>query len=153
MEISIVDTTADHVIALKSTMRDADRREAEILGISPERALWRSWKSSLFSKAGLIDGEVAAIWGVRGTPMGIIGTPWLITGKAIEKISPLKFTRIYQKQVDEMINIFPELVNYVDSSYTKAIRMLENIGFKLEDPVPVGATGALYRRFTMKSEG
>lgn len=145
--ISLLPTTAEHVRELKDTMRAADRREVEGIGFSSAKGLWRSYKSGLMNTTGLIDGKVAAIWGVGGTYMGSIGQPWLLTSEEVNKISPLKFARIYQKEVIRMLELFPRLVNYVAADYEEAVRLLSIVGFDLGEVQDLG--NGKYRRFEM----
>jgi hypothetical protein len=76
------------------------------------------------------------MWGVAGISLGIKGMPYLITSPLSETISPIKFAKIYTSQVKEMKKLFPVLENYVDASYTGAVRMLSLAGFRL-DPVTI----------------
>lgn len=149
MIINIVPATSAHIRELSNTLRDADRREMEAFGFPSCKALWRSYKGSFLRKTALVDGEVAAIWGVGGVPMGLEGNPWLMTSVACERVSPLRFARIYQQQVQEMLRIFPRLVNWVDSEYDKAMRLLDIIGFTLHAPEPLGKYGHKYCKFEM----
>lgn len=146
-EINIIATLPMHLREMVEVMRPEDRNEILAFGISPEKALWRSYKSSIVRRTAYIDGKIAAIWGVSGAFMGEIGQPWLLTSDQVKKISPLRFTRIYQKEVKEMFKVFPKLANIVDSSYTSAIRLLEIVGFKVSAPESFGKHGALYRKF------
>jgi hypothetical protein len=47
-----------------------------------------------------------------------------------------------------MLEAFPLLENYVDSSYTEAVRLLHIIGFEIGMPEYVN--GALARKFTKR---
>lgn len=148
-QIDIIVTLPVHLRDMAQLMRPADRQELVSFGISPEKALWRSYKSSVVRRTAYINGNLAAVWGVSGTFMGEIGQPWLLTTEEIKKISPLKFARIYQKEVKEMLTIFPKLMNIVDASYTSAIRLLDIVGFRIQEPEAIGKNGALYRIFEM----
>ncbi len=81
--------------------------------------------------------------------MGNTGAPWLLTSPEALKVSPLRFARVYKAEVQKMLKMFPNLVNYVDSSYNQAVRLLQIVGFDLEDPKPYGKNGGLFRKFTM----
>lgn len=148
-EINIITTLPIHLREMAEVMRSEDRREVVSFGISPEKALWRSYKASVVRRTGYIDGKIAAIWGVAGAFMGEIGQPWLLTSPEVKKISPLKFARLYQKEVKEMLTIFPKLMNIVDASYESAVRLLDIVGFKLGEPEPIGKNGALYCKFNL----
>ncbi len=145
--ITIVPTTPSHIAELKSNLRPEDADEILRFGVTIQRALWYSYKHSLIKKTALIDGKVAACWGVTGTFMGKNGVPWLMTTSEVKRVSPLKFVRIYQEEVHSMLKLFTGLENYVDAEYSSAIRLLEIIGFTLEEPQKVG-TG-MYCKFWM----
>lgn len=145
--IKIVDTTPAHVRTLAQTLRPQDRHEIEVYGFPTNKALWRSFKGSILRRTALIDGEVAAIWGVGGVPLSNEGQPFLMTSDAVDRISPLRFVRIYQNEVLKMLQLFPRLVNYVDAAYDKAVRLLDIVGFRIGDPEPIGPNGALFRKF------
>lgn len=148
--VTVVPTISAHIRELNNTIRESDRKEIESFGFSCAKGLWLSYKKGLMNKTALIDGKVAAIWGCGGVYMGSIGTPWLLTSKEVKKISPLKFARIYQREVYEMLRLFPTLVNYVDSDYHEAIRLLEIIGFTVGEPEQQG--NGMFRRFSITRE-
>lgn len=148
MEPEIIPTTAAHIRELRETIREADKREIEAYGFTCAKGLWRSYKQGLMNRTALIDGQVAAVWGVGGTYLGATGQPWLLTAEAIKKISPLKFARYYQREVHKMLKLFPELVNYVDNDYPEAIRLLQIVGFEIGEPEKRGA--GVYRKFSLK---
>ncbi len=148
--VSIVPTIPAHINALKANLRPEDAAEILRFGVTIQKALWYSYKHSLIRKSALIDGEVVACWGIHGTFMGNTGQPWLMTTPGVKKVSPLKFARIYQQEVMEMLKLFPRLVNYVDSEYASAIRLLEIIGFTVEEPQKMGTEGGLYRKFRLE---
>lgn len=151
MKIQIVETTAEHIRELGRNLRPEDRKEVESYGFPTNKALWRSFKNSIMRRTALVDGEVAACWGVGGVPMGGEGAPWLITSAVVEKVSPLRFTRIYQNEVLKMLQVFPILVNYCDAGYAKAMRLLDIIGFRIGEPEPLGPNNALFCKFEMRA--
>ncbi len=132
--VSIVPATSSHISALKLNLRPEDAEEIVRFGVTIQKAVWYSYKHSLIRKTALINGIVAACWGCSGVFMGQVGIPWLMTTPEVKKVSPLRFARIYQQEVMEMLKIFPRLENSVDSEYDSAIRLLEIIGFTIENP-------------------
>lgn len=148
LETVIVPTIPEHIIELRETIRDEDRREIESYGFSCEKGLWRSYKRSLMTRTGLINGKVAAVWGCGGVYMGTVGAPWLMTAHCIKQLSPLKIARIYQKEVYEMLEMFPLLENWVQSSYTESIRLLTICGFSVGEPEKLG--NSMFRKFSME---
>lgn len=145
--VEIVPATAAHIRALQKDLRAADRSEIENYGFSAAKGLWRSYKEGLGNKTALVDGAVAAMWGCAGSYLGNKGQPWLMTSLSCERVSPLFFARLYQKEVAKMLEIFPVLENYVAADYDQAVRLLEIVGFELGEPEILGA-GGLYRKFT-----
>lgn len=147
-EVIIVDTIPEHVRELRDTIREADKREIEGFGYSYKKGLWRSFTTSLTSKTFLINGKVGGIGGCGGSFLGDTGIPWLLTSNEVYKISPLKFTRIYQKEVYKMLNLFPRLENYCLADYTEALRLLDICGFTLGQPEKIEK--GMYVKFTLE---
>ncbi len=147
--IEIVNSTIEHVRELSLTLREKDKQEAVAAGLVPSEALFYSFNSAIFRKTGLVNGHVAAMWGVSGNPLGILGQPYLITGEYVNDISPIRFAKIYKQEVDQMKRYFSVLENYVDASYTGAVRMLKITGFDLSEPFKTN-TGYSFQKFSMK---
>lgn len=144
----IVTSTLPHVRELSETMRDNDKKELSKLGLAPHKALFYSYKFSLMRKTALIDGKVAAMWGVYGVPTGITGQPYFLTSHLVETLPPIKFIKLYLNEVNQMKKLFPVLQNYVDADYTGAVRMLKIAGFNLE---PVTLNGHKFYKYQMVS--
>lgn len=146
--IEVVPSTLDHVKELSLSMRQSDRDELIKLGVNPHDGLSLSYEFSVIRKTALFEDKVVAMWGVFGTPTGMTGQPYLLTSPLIEDISVFKLARIYKNEVSQMKKLFPVLQNYVDASYTGAVRMLKIAGFILE---PVTLNGNEFYKFTMVS--
>lgn len=151
MTISIVEAKPDHILELRENLRPEDEKEITCLGLCVKKVLWRTFKASIFSKTALIEGKVAAIWGVGGNALGNVGKPWLLTSP-ISKTVPIAFAFIYRNQVRDMLKIFPVLENWVHNDYTESVRLLKIIGFQLDEPEPIGKNGALFRRYYMQEQ-
>src|ERR1700734_3016539 len=151
MSIEIVPATEAHARELLTRLLAADRAEITAAGIRPGRAVLSSWRRAVVRKTALVDGDVAAVWGVTGVLLGSVGNPWLLTGAACERVSALRFARIYRDEAREMLSVFPRLENFVDATYVGAVRMLTLAGFALDDPAPYGLHGAMFRRFEMRA--
>ncbi len=145
--VTIVPTTAEHILHIRDNLREDDRREVEGLGLTARQALWRSFKRSVYTRTAIIDGEPVAAWGVAGSLLGLTGQPWLLTTEGVKKVSPLKFARIYQLELKEMLKIYPKMSNFVLSDYCEAVRLLEIVGFKLGESLPLGKHGVLFKKF------
>jgi len=130
-------------------MRENDKKEARALGLIPHHALFYAYKHACFRRTALVDGRVAAMWGVVGTPLGLVGQPYLITGTECDGVSPIAFAKVYLKELQAMARIFPILENYVDAEYTGAVGMLELAGFNLTEETTFH--GHRFYKFTMKT--
>jgi hypothetical protein len=129
-KLEIIPSTVEHIQPLVLNLREEDRLEIYRLGLDPVKALSLSYKGALWKRTALINGEVAGMWGLCGTPMSITGQGYLLTSTAATKISALAFSRIYLNEVETMKKIFPVIENYVDSSYSGAVRLLQIAGFQ-----------------------
>lgn len=145
--IEIIPATLLHVQELGRTMNEEHVLEYDGIGLKSHRALWRSWSKSIIRKTAIVDGEVAACWGCHGSFMGLLGRPWLVTSKVARNVNPHEFTRIYRREVREMLLIWPVLENFVDNSYIGAVKLLKLSGFSLDEPIPIGKLKRMYRRF------
>lgn len=148
--VTIIDSSLSHVRELSRNLQQADQEECLALGIQPNRALYKSFQLGLYRKTALIDSRVAAMWGVVGTPLSMSGQPYLLTSPLVQKISPLKFTRIYKQEVEEMKRLFPVLENFVDARYLAAVRLLELAGFTISSPMKIRDNW--FYKFTMVNE-
>ncbi len=128
--ISITEARPDHIHQIGYLLNDEDRAEAQAMGYEPHKLLWKSYKGSLIRHTIFVNGEIAAIFGVNGIMMGLIGMPWLVTTAAARTVSPLIFSRIYRQYVKKMLTLFPVLEIWTDSRYIGAKRMLQLSGFK-----------------------
>lgn len=133
--MEIVPSTIDHIEGLVKGLRDQDRLEIGRLGLDPVKAVTWSYKTAIWKRTAVVEGKVAAMWGVCGTPLSLTGQAYLVTTKASEKVSPLKFARIYLEEAEAMTKIFPHVEAYVDSTYEGAVRLLEIAGFQYKDTV------------------
>src|SRR4051812_31279454 len=99
-------------------------------------------------RTAFVDGEIAAMWGLGGVMLSDEGTPWLMTTPVVERV-PVSFVRIGRAQVAEMLSRRSRLANVVQASYLGACRLLEVLGFTLDEPIPLGPHGVPFRKFSM----
>lgn len=148
MTVTILSAEPAHILALAALMRAADVAELEAAGLTAQRGAWRSYRRSMITRVALVDGEVAAAWGLGGAPLGTVGEPWLLTTPAVER-APVTFVREARCEVAAMLEMFPELRGRVDARYHRAIRLLELLGFAVGQARPFGAKGAMFREYRM----
>lgn len=146
----IVASEPQHVNQLVARLRENDAREITCLGFNVRRIIWRSYRGALLRRSAFIDGEIAAMWGVGGSPLDPVGRPWLMTTGAIEKL-PKTYLREARREAREMLACFPVLQNWVHAEYTSAVKFVRLMGFDVEEAKPFGPTGALFHRFEMRA--
>jgi len=85
------------------------------------------------------------MFGMGGSMFGDVGMPWLLTARAIEGLSPRMFFRIARWSIDEMLRHRSKLEGYVAADYVKACRLMEALGFVLDEPRMIN--GVPFKRF------
>lgn len=135
VEYKIIEPDRTHILALAPLLRDGDRRELAVAKVSPARAVWRCFRHSLYRRAVIVEGEIAAAWGVGSAALSDTGEIWLLTGRAIERI-PVSFVREGLREVQTMLSLYPRLEGIVACDYPQAIKFLSALGFSLHPGEP-----------------
>lgn len=126
--ITIEDIHPWHLRELAQDLRRGDLNEITCAGLRPLQALWRAYRNSVYSRAGLVDGKVAAAWGVTGTIISPSASLWLLTGSACSDI-PLSFVKIGRAELLKMLEFYHQLEGLVHPEYHQAIKFLRLLGF------------------------
>jgi hypothetical protein len=150
MDYSIVPATITHVHQLSRVMREADKREGELIGFTPRWLLRAAFRESLYARTALIGTDIAGMWGLKAPILSDTGQPWLVTASIIET-RRFAFIREAKREVAAMLAIKPRLEDYVIADYQGAVRLLEVLGFRLDTPEPYGRRGVLFRRFRIEA--
>lgn len=130
-------TTPAEAEELADTMRLRDRQEVWTSDRqTPLEAIQVGMESSEICKSLRIDGELAAIWGVRPVADGV-WIVWLLTSEVVDK-RPIASWRIFRLEVAHLLERYPVLCNMVDSRYEQALRCLGRAGFTIGEAVPWG---------------
>lgn len=147
-----------HLNELAASLRELDRDEILAVGVSVKRAIWRGFRNSILCRAAIIDGEVAAVWGLCValgdgiSPLSDVGVPWLHTSAAAEAM-PRLFVLHAKAEVAAMRAIRPRLASYVAANYVQAVRFIAMLGFTVEQAQPVGVNRTMFRRFHIGFDG
>lgn len=124
------------------TVRESDVTELAALDTTPEQCMRGGMAASRRSWVMFIEGEPAALFGhVEHDGYAV---PWAVVTTQAER-HPLPFLRISRAFIRSLPMM---LVNMVDARNEQVIRWLEWLGFTIEEPVPYGKNGELFRRFT-----
>lgn len=145
--IEIVPATIEHAEQMVPRMRAADVREVMALGMSPFEAVRHSLAGSLVAEAGLVDGEVGAMWGA--CPMALAGDKalmWMLGTEHVRRHAKV-LLRVSKHFVQHVQALYPILECHVDMRYHEAVRWVSWMGFEIEGEVPIGgAPFAIFRR-------
>ena len=114
---------------------------SRVRGMSLDRALW--------ADAYLRDGQDAALLGCgMSSFLGGHPTPWLVTGKPVDRIRK-SFARLAKQRIEEMRARYPFMANYVHADYRQSLRFMAWLGFAVDPPRPFGPRGAPFCRIHM----
>lgn len=131
-------------------------RQADVVEVrsshnwSPKTALIKSVTRSSHISCAVVDDEPIAIFGVACWLL-LTGTasPWLLGTDELRHHRKVFITET-RKGVQEMINLYPYLVNWVHCDNLASIIWLRSMGFTICDPEPYGTRGDLFCKFYMR---
>ena len=144
----IRDATLEDALSMAHRMRSVDVQE--IWASSRERpleGLVKTIKGSERSRAGLVNGEVACMFGIcRKNLIGNAGIIWML-GTDLLKDHGLRFLRENKKEISRLSVEFSTLENYCDARNTTTIKWLRWLGFTIEDAQPYGVYNMPFHHF------
>lgn len=151
MNSTVVAAESRHAIEMAASLRAADYNEiVAAAGIEDaEEALLQCLDVSLVSKAWIVGGRVACLYGLAGNMVSDVGRPWLLSTDLVRE-HRLQFLRGSRRELRWMLSVYPVLENYVDCRYVAAIRWLRWLGFRLDEPISAGPQGMLFQRFELR---
>jgi len=145
---AIVPYEAAHGEIVAARMRTIDRKEIYYTAmLTPHAAVGFTTAISVGKWTGLVDGEVAAVFGVaRRSAVSTVGVPWLLSTDLIER-APVTVARQSRVYFDRIARAFPLMENHVLAENVVAVGWLKWLGFDMEEAKPFGAFGASFIRF------
>ena len=149
MKIEVVPCKLSHLRELANNMRPGDAAEAAVTGKPCRHLLVFLWRSSVYSRTALIDGQVAAAWGCTAPLLVSEGEPWLFTTPVVEK-APVSCVKVGRREVARMLRDHQALVSSVADDYTRAVNFLRKLGFTIGAGQAVGDTGKVFREIRME---
>jgi hypothetical protein len=106
---------------------------------------------SVLCWTGLVDGELAAIFGVAPiNALTGVGSPWMLGTPVLDRHQRILVRRT-PENIAPMLKMFPHLVNYVHAKNTTSVRWLRRLGFTLHEAVPYGPLGEPFHPFEMRA--
>lgn len=117
---------------------------------TPLESLLEGWNAPGYSVIVTINDEPCAMLGV--TLCDVLsgnGIPWLLGTENALKYKRY-FITLVPAVIDEMLDICPNLYNYVHIKNVTSIKWLKYIGFTFDEPIPYGCEKELFHKFYIK---
>lgn len=150
-DFQIVEAELWHAEYIGEHMRQADIDEIKAwTGGDPLPSTVAGLSGSTMCWTAMVDGVPAAIFGVYPiSALTRVAAPWLLGTDMTKKVRR-RFITEGKKYVDEMLRLFPVLINYVDKRNDQSIRWLMWLGFDFVHEIP-GKSGDPFLRFEMRT--
>jgi hypothetical protein len=151
-DVLIRPTEPGDAARLFANLRASDLAECRAYGRSDIAASIASCVDrSVLCWTGLVDGELAAIFGVAPiNALTGIGSPWMLGTPVLDRHQRILVRRT-PEYIFRMLKAFPHLVNYVHAKNTTSVRWLRRLGFTLHEAVPYGPLGEPFHPFEMRA--
>jgi len=151
LEVKVVTATRNHAHAMAPHMRKKDAAEVwAAYHHCPKEALVRSLRASTSAWTVLVDGTPVMMFGVGSfNLLDCQGHPWLLATDKIRNLGT-RIIRGTRKYLDIMLEMYPELVNYVDARQTSTLRWLRWCGFSIHEAQDFGAEGLPFHKVTLR---
>lgn len=134
MRVEIVQARLSHIEPLLDRLRDRERVAFATAGVDSYRTIAREMEQSHMSYAGLVDGIVVAIAGIRGDGLlGDVAYIWMI-GNVLVEDHPVAFYRHTRRFIADLLNHYKTLYCWADADFVKSHQWLKWLGF-----VPTGS--------------
>jgi hypothetical protein len=133
-------------------MRRKDREEILASGgwADSERCVRANINRSVESYAVYKEDQLLYVFGV--IPMNkLANLVWLLSGECVD-CHPVLFYKSTKIALNYLRDRYPLMGNMVHGKYTAALRWLERLGFKIDQPEKYGAQGDLFCRATIVTQ-
>lgn len=118
----------------------------------PHEALNRGFENSILCLTIEDNGDPICMFGV--VPLNIISdkaTIWMLGSDGIDRIK-IRFIRNNRKIINELLDVYSHLSNYVSVDNFKSLQWLRWLGASFDAPVIYGIEGKLFQRFWFERE-
>ena len=143
-----------HIEQMLGRVRQADIDEfAAGYSRTPEAAMRTGLKVSSHCWAGIWEGKVVAIAGLRPTSfLGDYANPWMVGTRDLERPEVRRqFLELSKSVLSYMLSLYPHLENWVDCRNRMAVRWLKWLGFTIYPAEAHGPQGMPFHRFELRS--
>lgn len=125
-----------HCGAMIRRLRAEQREAIAALGVDPHRGLRDNFDMSVFTRAWLIDGQLAGLGGVTGPEISTTGYVWLALSEQATRF-PIEVTKEARRQMARIMLTKRELITSIIPEDRKSLRFATWLGFETVDPTPV----------------
>ena len=141
-------TTEDALFVAKH-MRVHDVAEVEAMGLTPEQATVMSVRFSDEAYTGLVNGEVAMVFGYVDNLTKDEGEIWALGTDKLFTV-PRDMLKEGRKIVADFLEKVPALGNWIGADNIYSINWLKHMGFSISEPTPRGRNGEMFRHIGIK---
>lgn len=131
----VIEARPHHCGNIVRRMRSEHRAAIARTGMDAHRELRGIFDVSMFRKAWLIDGRLAALGGVTGPALSPIGFVWVVMTNAALRY-PIEIVKEISRQMQEIMTVKRELATTIIGGDDAALRMAIHLGFHVADDGP-----------------
>lgn len=135
---------------IADNMRAADALEVwEMSRHTPLQSIQEGLAISKYSTVAVINDIPCAVFGLAVVDILTgTGVPWLLgTDYAVKQHRV--FLNHTKQGLSQMLNVCPNLFNYVHAENKISVRWLKYMGFNIEKELPIGMDGAMFHKFSI----
>lgn len=148
--VRIVDAMAEDILPIAQGMRRTDRLEIRAShGLEPVDALLNALAQSSICKTVLFNGLPIAMFGIVPSNDQKTASIWCLGTDLLDQIH-VCFGRMSRKIINQFLEIYPALYNFVDARNEKTIGWLKWCGAEFDEPKPYGVEQLLFQHFIFR---
>lgn len=125
-----------HCGAIIRRLRAEHRAAVASIGISAHHSLRSNFDVSMFTRAWMIDGELAALGGVTGSEISSTGMVWLALSEKATRF-PVEIVKETRRQMARIMLTKRDLVTLIIPEDKASLRFATWLGFETVDPTPI----------------
>lgn len=146
--ITFAPPTFDRLADVAANLSADDIAEIAAYGVDDTvTGLEHSVREAYWSMILCRNGVPQAVFGIAVTPEGV-GVPWMFATQRVWEWRK-DFHKTAIRQIAMWSRMHPRLENFVADCNARSIRWLGTLGFVIDEPLPLGPNGELFRKFWM----
>lgn len=134
MKIEVVDVSPLHIGPMIAAMEPSEVASTP----HPRRVLRAAVADSAYRRTALLDGRVAAMWGVTGPLAAATGHVWLLMSRAARAVPVKVILALVRDELAAVMATKTELVSFAPAADARALRFMRFLGFAVAEPDAAG---------------